>query len=1688
MLQVWLLGQFQVRVDGKLANIPSRAAQSLLAYLILTAGTPHRREKLAGLLWPEMSDDSARNNLRHELWRVRKAITAPQFGAAQSNPEAVEREYILAEDLSIAFNSDANFWLDVAQLQKPVADPSTPPGTSPEALISSLSLYRGELLPGFYDDWVGLERERVQAVFEGKMHQLLDALVAEQRWQMVLEWGERWISLGQTPEPAYRALMTAHSHLGDASKVAQDYERCLLALREDLNMTPAQETQTLYEELTRGRNTTRVRIAPLPEAFIQPSGPLTCVFTELADAAGLLQAPGEDYTAIITDQREIVRAAAEKFNGLEIDSQSDASFFGFLNVLDAIAFAAETQRAVAAHPWTRGETVGLRMGIHSGEPMRAGISMDLHRAARIASAAHGGQVLVSQTTRELIGDELPERLSLRDLGEHRLKELRYPTELFQLVIEGLPNDFPHLKTLDAQEPPAPGEPPFKGLQYFDESDAALFFGREQLVSKLVSDLNARRFLAVIVGASGSGKSSVIRAGVIPALRRNAEHWQVYVLTPTAHPLEQLAIELTHNSESVTATATLLDDLIKDPRALYLWLRRQSANREAPSANRASSSAISNTRYATRVLLAIDQFEELFTLCRDEVEREMFIDSLLTATSFSDVTLIITIRADFYAHLAQYPELREAVAKQQEYIGPMTSDELRRAIEEPAKQGAADGAAWEFEPGVVDLMLRDVGDEPGALPLLSHALLETWKRRSGHLMTLKGYADAGGVRGAIAHTAETTFQQLSPAQQVIARNIFLRLTELGDATEDTRRRTAMAELVPPGEEGLATRAVLTRLADARLITTSENTAEVAHEALIREWPRLREWLNQDREGLRLHRQLTEAVQEWELLERDPSALYRGARLAQVLEWAVLHPEELNAHEHTFLNASKEQEEGERREREQAQQRELDAAQELVESSQRLAEEQKARAEESARAARRLRQRAYGLAGAFVLALLLAGLALLLGDQARMSAAAAEKNAGQAESERRIATARELAASASNNVTIDPERTMLLALQAIAATASDNMVLTEAESALHTGVRESRVLKTLRGHTAQVWGVAVNATGTRVASISLDGTTKVWDPETGKVLLTLPTNLTSWDGKGALFTADGMRLLTLADGNAAKLWDLDTGKVIFSLEGHSGGISSVAVSPDGSKFATTSYDGAINIWNASSGEKLRTQYEDGEAVFVAFSPDSRRVLTSSYDNKNITRVVVWDAESGEKLVRLENQAGVIYSVAANPDGTRLATSGFASTVKIWDGATGKLLNTLFGHSTLVAEVAFSPDGKLLASASEDGTAKIWDAGTGQELLTLAGHSGGVENLAFTPDGSRLVTASRDSTIRIWDITPGGDREWLTLLPANERVKSAVYSPDGTRIATSGSEGILQVWDAVSGKPLFQIAADQEQPQELWTGRVSYSADGKRIVTDGVSTPRVFDAESGKPLLTLATISEVVTDVAFSPDVTRIAVADDHGTLRIYDSATGQMLLNFVAHTAAIQKIAYSPDGTRIATGGDDGRAQVFDARSGNLLLKIELFPNRVLSIAYSPDGNRFATAHSDGTVKVWDALSGSELFTLRGHTGQTPGLAFSPDGQELATASADRTIKVWKLPSAGEQLQEPLTLYGHSGGVYHVVFSPDGTRLLSASRDGTARVFAVRLQDLIELAKAKLTRGLTADECEKFLHIDQCPAEK
>ena len=1205
-----------------------------------------------------------------------------------------------------------------------------------------------------------------------------------------------------------------------------------------------------------------------------------------------------------------------------------------------------------------------------------------------------------------------------------------------------------------EDAPATGLSPYKGLNYFDETDADFFVGREALTAKLIERVLAltstrspheTRFLA-IVGASGSGKSSLARAGLVSALRWNkaSTDWRIHILTPTAHPLESLAGTLTQESNSVIATATLMDDLARDARSLQIFTKR-----------------ILGSMNGSRLMLVVDQFEELFALCRSEEERAAFIGNLLTAASEADgpVIVVITLRADFYAPCAHYPRLRQALAAHQEYIGAMNEEELRRAIEEPAQRGR-----WEFEPGLIDLLLHDVGREPGALPLLSHALFETWQRRRGRTMTLSGYTSSGGVRGAIAETAEAVFvDQFTHEQQAIARRIFLRLTELGDeaGAGDTRRRATFDELILKPEEAATTHAVLKALADARLITTTEGAAEVAHEALIREWPTLHSWLEENREGLRLHRQLTEAAQDWSETNHDPDLLYRGARLVQAREWSSTHKEEMNALEVEFLAASIEAGEREAAEREAQRQRELEAAQ-------KLADTEKQRAEEQTHSATQLRKRAYYLTGAFVLALIMAFTAIFFGRQAQISS--------------RLATTRELASASISNLDVDPERSILLALQAVNKTyAVDGTVLPEAEDALHRAVQTSRIELTLRGHTDEVWGAVFSPDGTRIATASADGTAKIWDATTGKDLITLkgPVPGVVWH---AMFSPDGKLLATAGQDGIARIWNVTTGEQVLGLAGHTADVLHIEFSPDGSRMATVSPDGTAKVWDALTGKELLTldQGDDAEPYWVAFSPDSSRIAVANTRGGFEGWVSIWDVVTGEILLALPDQNAYVNSVSFSPDGTQILTTSDDQTTRIWDANSGEELKTFYGQTINITNAAYSPDGTRIATAIGNSQVSILDAVTGRELLTLAGHSSDIRTVAFSPDGKRIVTASHDNTARVWNA--GASQESLTLVngPAilSQIGAKLAYSPDGTQLAVAYSDPIAKVWDPTTGKLLFNL--DGHVGAVVF---IAYSFDGTRIATAAMDgTAKVWDAKTGKELLTFSDHKDVVAGVAFSPDGSRLATASFDKTAILWDAKTGEKIFKLTGQAAWLVGVAFSSEGSRFATSSFGGTAMVWDTMTGKRLFGLLGHTNTVRQVVFSPDDTRLATASLEGNAKLWDAINGNELFTLSGHAGQVFSIAFSPDGKTVATASGDRTAKLWD-PLTGKAL---LTLHAPDG-LTSVAFSPDGSQLAVASRDGTARIYLLRIEDLMALARQRLTRSLTLEECQQYLHLEQCPLE-
>lgn len=1254
-----------------------------------------------------------------------------------------------------------------------------------------------------------------------------------------------------------------------------------------------------------------------------------------------------------------------------------------------------------------------------------------------------------------------------------------------------------------EDAPASGLPPYKGLYHFDENDAEIFFGREDLTAALVEKLKTnvesdQRFLAII-GASGSGKSSLVRAGLIPSLRwqQPSSGWPVIIMTPTERPLEAMADVINNQTVPQRSRQEMIKDFTNHAHGLEQVLVKHA-----------------QVSGAANFPLVVDQFEELFTLCRDEKEQAAFVNNLLTAALHPGgvAIVIIVLRADFYAHCARYGALRQALSQHQVYIGPMTGAELRRAIEEPAFAGH-----WELEPGLTDLMLHDIGadrdqaPEPGALPLLSHVLLETWHRRRGRMLTLSGYTASGGVQGAITETAEAVFcDQLESEERDVARQIFLRLTALGDdaSTADTRRRVGFEELSFKQTDQQTVQVVLKTLADARLVTLDQDTAEIAHEALIRAWPTLRNWLEEDREGLRMHRHLTESAKEWEASGRDESMFFRGARLAQAAEWAQSNPQQLNAQEQTFLDASLEAAQREQAEREAQRQRELDAAR-------KLAEAERQRAEDQSLSAQRLQRRAWQLAGLLALALILAGAATVFGQQANFNSrlanqnliaaqtaeqraisqqATAESERGRAENERqraeaetlrraaaeaqavleretaqqqaRLAFSRELAAAAVSNLQVDPERSLLLAMQAL-----ENADTLEARNSLRRALPELHILRTIPAH-RQTPGVAYSPDGTLLASIGTESPVKIWDAASGEQQLSLPFDPAGF-GMAVDFSPDGTQVAVLTTRQVI-VWALPAGQPVLDLSADLSGATIIhaSFSPNGKRLAVSTMDGVPRIWDLVTGKQVFVLYGHTKICdAIDFSLDGTLLATG--DQAGVVKI--WEAATGQELLSF-GKGGVIHDLAFSPDGKRLATANEDGTLMIWDPATGRELLSLPRMSGMYG-VTFLPDSQRLVTAHQDGTAKMWEATSGQLLLTLAGHVSTVISVSTSPDGAYIATGGYDGMLKIWEAAPG--KEVQTLGAHADQVWEIRYTLDGSRLATVSVDGSVKLWDPLTGELLLEL-----NPGSPLTS-LAFSLDGKRLAAGGMDgSISVWDSATGQDLMKVNGHQGLVTGVAFSPDGERLVSGSWDATEKVWEISTGKEIVTYTGHTIGFGSgIAISPDGQTVFSGGADGFGRQWDIGTGQEIQKFSAAGREVYGVALSPDGSLLALGLQDGEVDVWDTLKTERILTLSGHAGLVFRLAFSPDGSRLASAAFDGFAKVWDVQTG----QELYTLYGNTSNVFGVAFSPDGRRLVTSGGDGTLRIFTMDMNELVALARSRLTRTLTEAECQKYLHQEHCPIE-
>ncbi|HLO17147.1 MAG TPA: hypothetical protein VK206_20095, partial [Anaerolineales bacterium] len=922
-----------------------------------------------------------------------------------------------------------------------------------------------------------------------------------------------------------------------------------------------------------------------------------------------------------------------------------------------------------------------------------------------------------------------------------------------------------------------------------------------------------------------------------------------------------------------------------------------------------------------------------------------------------------------------------------------------------------------------------------------------KRRAGHTLTLKGYADAGGVHGAIAHTVESVYQNLSLDEQTIARDIFLRLTELGEGTEDTRRRASFAELMSNVENADEVRQVLNLLAEARLITLGEDTAEVAHEALIREWPTLREWLNQDREGLLLHRHLTEAAYEWELLERDMGALYRGVHLAQAREWAALHPKRLNAGEQAFLDASNELEQHEAKEREAQQQRELEAAQKLAES------------ERQSIVRLRIRNRIISAVG--VVALILAVLAGVFALSSNQNAQKAQTNFTHADALRLAAEANKLLLQPGS----DADLTALLSIRSM-----NTEYTPQGDGAVEGATNLAFPVRVFTGHTDDTFGAVFSPDGKYVLTGSLDKTARLWDVQTGKEVRQLIGHSDAVDD--VAFSPDGKYVATASWDQTARLWDAQTGKQL-QIYNHSIWLSRVAFVPDGKYIITATGDETAHLWNVQTGQPVRTYTQSGRIQDFAISPDGKNLLTGGREKA----IHIWDIQTGIELHQFSLPVWT-GPVTFSPDGQYILAGGADNIIRLLDRNTGQVVRTFVGHTFQIQRLKYSPDGKYLVSIADDGTARLWDALTGDliRILTVHPNNHPGEGLAFSPDGKYIFTASRAGLL--WDTESVINTGLPQFFTPNDPVNDVAFSPDGKYVATaSQSQNLARLWDIQTRQEIREFVGHIS-----YVNRLTFSPDGKYLLTGGGTsdnTARLWSVQTGQELQRFVEpppengVDLAGPTVAFSPDGRYIATVSERAFL--WDPQTGHQIREFIGHTDIVSSVAFSPDSRYLLTGSSDGTARLWEVQTGK---QLQLFKHpegdQVNWVAFSPDGKHALTGGFDGLIRLWSIETGAELREFSGHTASVWTVAFSLDGKYALSASDDSTARLWDV-ATGIELRR---FIGHTAALWGAVFSPDDKYVLTGSNDGTARIWFTDYHDEIKYLCSRLSRDFTDEERKQY----------
>ncbi|MGP3924649.1 nSTAND1 domain-containing NTPase [Streptomyces sp. 8N616] len=1189
--------------------------------------------------------------------------------------------------------------------------------------------------------------------------------------------------------------------------------------------------------------------------------------------------------------------------------------------------------------------------------------------------------------------------------------------------------------------------PYRGLAPYRQQDARWFFGRERSTDALIAQLRAAEKaggLVMLVGASGAGKSSLLNAGLVPTLQNcalseeDSRAREVVQLVPGGDPLVELTRRIPDLAHVVSAAE---EPAAKEPgtpqfahevrEAVTAWAQRASP---------------------ARPVVIVDQFEETFTLCSTEADRRTFIQILHAACTPADpsdpapVLVVLGIRADFYEQCLGYPELADALQHRHMVLGPLTTTELREAVTGPAK-----AVGLELEPGLAELIVREVSaDGPrgahdaGVLPLLSHALLATWQRRKARRLTLAGYRAAGGIQGAVAATAERAWSGLDPAARTAARLLLLRLVRLGEDTQATRRRGTRRQLAKESTDPNKTEESLEALVRARLVTLDAETVEITHEALLHAWPRLRDWIDEDRNGNLLRQRLEEDGRAWEGSNRDSSLLYRGSRLEQAHNWAKCAGD-------TFLTRS---------------------------------------AVEFLAASVRLRKRTVWISRGAVSALVV--LAML-----------AVGSAVVAWQQRDDAVFEQVLAEADRVQHTDPSLSAQLDLVAHRLRPDD-----DGASNRLISIVNAPLATPLLGHTGAVYLTSFSPSGRILATASYDRTIRLWDvtdPTRPKPLGKPLTGHKSWVSS-AVFSPDGRTLASASDDGTIRLWNVRDPRhprpLGAPLTGHDGTIYLLAFSPDGHTLASASEDRTVRLWDVGDPRRPRPlgalTGHTAAVRSVAFSPDGRTLAAGGDDDT----IRLWGLADPRHPIpidaELTGHAGTVHSVAFSPDGRTLASGSADDTIRLWNVADQRhatpLGAPLTGHTGPVWSVAFSPDGTMLAAGSADSTASLWNvsdpAYPSQVGEPLAGSKGEMYALGFSPDGRTLATGSGDNTVRLWSI------------PTSDMIgRIGAFRQDGRVLATAARDRRIRLWNVET--PNRPVALGE--PFTPGEGEVrafpAFSPDGHTLavllsdVDAGSRALRLWNVtDPTRPVAygpTIALRTRFAAALAFSPDGRTLATAYDDRTLQLWNVSDPSRLRPLGApltgHKGYVNSLVFSPNGRTLASGSADGTIRLWNvadprhaARRGAPLTG-HLGP--INALAYSPDGRTLASGSDDNTVRLWnitDSLRATRLGSpLTGHTDAIVSLTFSQDGRTLASGGNDNMVRLWNvtLPSKATPIGQSMSPNAKTGKF--LSFSPKSHMLGVSSGSDTVRLWNLDVGEAVRRI-CSTTRGvLTPENWHEYL---------